>query len=70
MGKLALARRIETVALPGGATVRVKLAVDPAGSVVNVQTEHDDVEAAATASGLPVKVVLAQAQAAASSLWG
>jgi len=70
VGKLALARRVETVTLPGGATVRVKLAVDPAGSVVNVQPEHDDVEAAALAARLPMKVVLAQAQAAASSLWG
>jgi len=66
--KHALARRVETVTLPGGARVRVKLALDGADSVVNAQPEYDDVVAAAEAAGQPVKVVLAQAQAAASSL--
>ncbi len=70
VGKQALARRVESVVLPGGGTVRVKLALGPDGSVVNVQPEHDDVEAAAVAAGIPVKVALAQAQAAAGALWG
>ena len=38
--------------------------------MVNVMPEHVDVEAAAVAAGMPVKVVAAQAIAAAGALWG
>jgi uncharacterized protein (TIGR00299 family) protein len=67
--KDALGRRVETVSLPDGNTVRVKIAFAADGSVTNVQPEHDDVVAAARTAGLPTKLVLAQAQAAASALW-
>ena len=64
--KLALPRREVSVDV-GGQPVRVKLAhVD--GVVVNAQPEYEDVAAAATALGLPVKVVLARAAALAAGL--
>jgi uncharacterized protein (TIGR00299 family) protein len=62
IGKSALDRRMETVAV-GGRDVRVKIAVHD-GTVVNVQPEYDDVARAAELSGRPVKDVLADAIAA------
>ncbi len=64
---MALARHDVTVQVEGQA-VRVKVALDTSGSVVNVQPEYDDVAAAATALGRPAKQVLAQALAAAQAL--
>ena len=63
--KTALGRREATVDV-GGRPVRVKVAVLD-GEVVNAQPEHDDVADAARVLGLPVKVVLARAAAAASA---
>jgi uncharacterized protein (TIGR00299 family) protein len=62
VGKVALEREIRTVEV-GGQSIRVKLARHE-GVVVNAQPEYDDVAAAATASGRPVKAVLADAVAA------
>ncbi len=61
--------RTEQVVDVGGHPVRVKLAHD-GGQVVNAQPEHDDVAQVAAQLGLPVKVVLARAIAAAGSLVG
>ena len=61
--------RTERVVDVGGHPVRVKLAHD-GGRVVNAQPEHDDVARAAAELGLPVKVVLARAAAAAGSMVG
>jgi uncharacterized protein (DUF111 family) len=61
--KHALARTWSTVDVDGQ-PVRVKLA-SLGGEVVNVSVEYDDAAAAAEALGLPVKVVLARATAAA-----
>lgn len=69
VAKTALDRRYETVVLPSGSSVRVKVAFGADGAIVNVMPEHDDVAAAATAAGLPAKVVAAQAIAAAADLW-
>lgn len=66
--KVALPRTEGAVDV-GGHRVRVKLAHD-GGRVVNAQPEHDDVVAAAAALGWPVKVVLAQAWAAAGPMLG
>jgi pyridinium-3,5-bisthiocarboxylic acid mononucleotide nickel chelatase len=63
--KTALARREVTVDV-GGRAIRVKVA-ELAGQVVNAQPEHDDVAEAARALGLPLKLVLARAAAAAST---
>jgi uncharacterized protein (TIGR00299 family) protein len=68
VAKTALARREATVDV-GGRAVRVKLA-ELDGAVVNAMPEHDDVAAAASALGLPFKVVLARAGAAATALLG
>jgi uncharacterized protein (TIGR00299 family) protein len=68
VGKTALARRETTVDVDGR-PVRVKLA-ELDGRVVNAMPEHDDVLAAALALDRPLKVVLAQAAAAASALLG
>ncbi|MGZ4478374.1 MAG: nickel pincer cofactor biosynthesis protein LarC [Nocardioidaceae bacterium] len=62
LGKTALDREMRTVAVSGG-TVRVKIARHE-GVVVNVQPEYDDVSAVATATGRPIKDVLAEAVAA------
>jgi pyridinium-3,5-bisthiocarboxylic acid mononucleotide nickel chelatase len=67
VGKRALERDITAVHVEGQ-RVRVKVARAD-GRVVNVQPEYDDVAAAATALGRPVKAVLAQAAAACSPLW-
>jgi len=61
--------RTEQVVDVGGHPVRVKLAHD-GGRVVNAQPEHDDVARVADELGLPVKVVLARAVAAAGSMVG
>ena len=68
VGKTALPRTERSVEV-GGRPVRVKLAVVD-GRVVNAMPEHDDVAAAAGALGLPLKVVLARAGAAASDMLG
>ncbi|GAA4351378.1 nickel pincer cofactor biosynthesis protein LarC [Angustibacter luteus] len=66
VGKTALSRTETTVDVDGH-PVRVKLAhLD--GRVVNAQPEHDDVLAVAAATGVPLKVVLAHATAAATDL--
>lgn len=57
--KTALERREHTVDVDGQ-PVRVKLAYDSQGRVVNVQPEYDDVAAAAEALGRPAKTVLAR----------
>jgi uncharacterized protein (TIGR00299 family) protein len=62
--KTALARREYLVEL-GGQRIRVKVALDTGGRVVNVQPEYDDVAVAAAALGRPAKQVLAEAVAAA-----
>jgi uncharacterized protein (TIGR00299 family) protein len=68
VAKTALLRRETTVDV-GGRPVRVKLAVVE-GVVLNAQPEYDDVAAVAEALGLPAKVVLARATAAAASHLG
>ena len=62
VGKVALDREIRTVDV-GGRSIRVKLARHES-VVVNAQPEYEDVVAAATALGRPVKAVLADAVAA------
>jgi len=65
VGKRAL-QRSETTIDVDGHSVRIKVSyVD--GEVVNANPEYDDVVAAATALGRPVKSVLAQAAAAAQT---
>jgi pyridinium-3,5-bisthiocarboxylic acid mononucleotide nickel chelatase len=66
-GKLALARELTSVSIEGQ-RIAVKLARH-GGAVVNVQPEYDDVAAAAAALGRPMKAVLAEAIARASSFW-
>lgn len=66
--KHALERSERSVELDGGA-VRVKLGWLE-GVVVNAQPEYDDVAAAARRSGRPIKVVLAEASAAARTVQG
>lgn len=61
VGKHALPRTEEVVEVAGNA-VRVKIAWS-GGERVNAQPEYDDLLAAAAASGLPVKTVLADALA-------
>jgi uncharacterized protein (TIGR00299 family) protein len=68
VGKVALARQEAAVDVDGQ-RVRVKLAWYE-GAVVNAQPEYEDVAAAALALDRPVKVLLAQAVAAAAPLWG
>jgi uncharacterized protein (TIGR00299 family) protein len=66
LGKTALDREMGTVEVSGG-TVRVKIARHE-GVVVNVQPEYDDVAAVATATGRPIKDVLAEAVSASRTL--
>jgi hypothetical protein len=66
IGKTALERGMRTVRV-GDHEVRVKLAVHE-GRVVNAQPEYADVARAATASGRPIKDVLADASAASRGL--
>jgi uncharacterized protein (TIGR00299 family) protein len=65
--KHALRRELGSVDVDGQ-RIAVKIATYD-GAVVNVQPEYDDVAAAATALGRPVKAVLAAAVAASNSLW-
>jgi uncharacterized protein (TIGR00299 family) protein len=67
VSKTALVREQTQVEVDGH-PVRVKLARH-AGRVVNVQPEYDDVAAVGAATGLPLKVVLARAAAAAQQAW-
>jgi hypothetical protein len=67
--KTTLDRREEVVQLRGQA-VRIKIATDAAGEVVNVQPEYDDLATAAATLGLPLKQVLAEALAAAQQRSG
>jgi hypothetical protein len=62
IGKTALERSMRTVQVDGH-DVHVKLALHQ-GRVVNAQPEYDDVARAATASGRPIRDVLADASAA------
>ena len=64
VGKTALGRSFVHVEVDGE-PVAVKLGHAPDGTVVNAQPEWADVAAAADALGLPAKVVLARASAAA-----
>jgi pyridinium-3,5-bisthiocarboxylic acid mononucleotide nickel chelatase len=66
VGKIALDRRVRTVEVAGH-PVHVKVALHR-GQVVNTQPEYDDVVRAATATGRPVKDVLADAVSAARAL--
>jgi uncharacterized protein (DUF111 family) len=50
--------------------VRIKVALDGDGRVVNVQPEYDDLAAASGALGVPVKQILAEALAAAQATTG
>ena len=61
--KWMLERRVIAVSVPGG-KVRVKLGLD-GGRVVNVAPEYADCARLATATGRPLKDVMARAQAAA-----
>ncbi|MGW7683313.1 nickel pincer cofactor biosynthesis protein LarC [Kribbella sp. NPDC054772] len=67
ISKHAADREFTTIKLDG-TSISVKIARYD-GQVVNVQPEYDDVVAAATELGQPVKLVLARAIAAAESLW-
>ena len=67
VAKRPLDRHEATVEL-AGRTVRIKLATYR-GAIVNAQPEYEDVAAVADETGQPVKAVLAQAVAAARSLW-
>jgi uncharacterized protein (TIGR00299 family) protein len=67
ISKHAADREFTTIKLDG-TSISVKIARYD-GQVVNVQPEYDDVVAAATELGQPVKLVLARAVAAAESLW-
>jgi uncharacterized protein (DUF111 family) len=65
--KRSLDRSVETVTLPDGSEVRVKVArLD--GEVVNAVPEFDDVTTIAAKQDRPVKAVLAEATAAAAAL--
>ncbi|MGH8791689.1 MAG: nickel insertion protein, partial [Stackebrandtia sp.] len=66
--KHAADRRAETVEVDGQ-VIGVKVAVY-GGRPINVSVENDDVVSAARRLGRPVKVVLAQATAAAARLYG
>ena len=68
VGKHELVREVATVQV-GGADVRIKLA-RLEGVVVNAAPEYDDVAAAASSLGRPVKAVLAEAAALAAGLLG
>jgi pyridinium-3,5-bisthiocarboxylic acid mononucleotide nickel chelatase len=67
VAKRPLDRHEATVEL-AGRSVRIKLATYR-GAIVNAQPEYEDVAAVADETGQPVKAVLAQAVAAARSLW-
>ena len=67
VAKRPLDRHEATVEL-AGRPVRIKLATYR-GAIVNAQPEYEDVAAVADETGQPVKAVLAQAVAAARSLW-
>ena len=67
VAKHALERALSQIEVDGQ-PISVKLAVSD-GRVVNVQPEYDDVAAAATALGRPVKSVLADAIANSADLW-
>ena len=67
VAKRGLDRSVETVLLADGSEVRVKVA-RLGGEVVNAVPEFDDVAALAAKLGRPVKLVLAEAAAAATEL--
>lgn len=62
----ALGRTWRTVTVRGH-EVRIKLSLDAAGLVVHATPEFEDVRAAAAADGIPARVVLAEANAAAQA---
>ena len=67
VAKRSLERSVETVTLPDGSEVRVKVA-RLEGEVVNAVPEFDDVATLAAKHDRPVKAVLAEANAAAAAL--
>lgn len=68
VGKLAL-RRAERTVLVDDQRIRVKIALDPGGDVINVMPEWDDVAAAATVLNQPARVILNRAHLAAAPFW-
>jgi hypothetical protein len=60
----SLGRRFESVTVREQ-EVRVKLSLDPEGRVVHATPEFEDVRTAAELAGIPARVVLAEANAAA-----
>ena len=64
--RVVLARELVAVSTEFG-EVRVKLARDAAGRVMNVAPEHDDCRRIATATGVPLKQIYAAAIVAASN---
>ena len=67
--RVVLARELVAVATEFG-EIRVKLAHDVAGRVMNVAPEHDDCRRIATATGVPLKQIYAAAIVAASTVRG
>lgn len=59
--RLLAARRWQPVVLSRGDSVRIKLAVDESGNLVNAQPEYEDCAAYATKYGVPLKLVLNEA---------
>jgi len=66
--RLVAEREWRTVTLSSGDQVRVKIARDRQGCVVNTQPEYEDCAACAAARGIPLKEVIWEAMAAARSL--
>ena len=66
VARVALDRSWETVAVRGH-DVRIKLSHTADGRVVHATPEFEDVRAAAAAAGIPERVVLAEANAAAQA---
>lgn len=62
--RLLADRSWEPIALSRGGTVRVKLAFDRAGNLVNAQPEYEDCALYATKYGIPLKQVVSEAVAA------
>jgi uncharacterized protein (TIGR00299 family) protein len=56
-------RQWQEVKMEGGEIVRVKVAKDLSGTIINAQPEFDDCARYATARGVPLKEVLAEAMA-------
>jgi uncharacterized protein (DUF111 family) len=59
--RLIASREWQDVSLAAGGTVRIKLARDKAGFLINAQPEYDDCARYATEHQVPLKDVLAEA---------